>query len=80
MYLGLRLRRGSFLIVLPPVAPMLQLIFAELPTERIPVNPQQMRGARLISIHAIQHALNEALLEFADRLVEQDAALHHLAN
>ena len=59
---------------------MIQLVFAELPAERVAMNPQQMRGARLIAIDAIQHALDEALFEFADGLVEQNAALHHLAD
>jgi hypothetical protein len=55
---------------LPPVAAMIQLILGKLPAERIAMNSQQMRGARLIPIHAIQHALDEALFELSDGLVE----------
>lgn len=58
---------------------MLQLIRHKLPAKRVPVNPQQIRRARLIPVYAVQHALNKALLELPDGLIEQDAAFYHLA-
>ena len=59
---------------------MIQFIFRQLPAERIPMNPQQMRCPRLIPVNPLQHALDKPLLEFADSLIEKYPALHHLAD
>lgn len=58
---------------------MLQLIRHKLPAQRIAVNAQQMRRARLIPADAVQHPLDESLFELPDGLIEQNAAFHHLA-
>jgi hypothetical protein len=59
---------------------MIQPIFRQLPAERVPMNPQHVRSARLISVNSIQHALDKPLFEFADGFVEKYSAFHHLAD
>jgi len=63
-----------------PVRPMLQLINTDLTAERIAMNAQQSRGAGLISIRAIQHALDEFLLKFVHCFFKQNASLDHLTH
>jgi hypothetical protein len=63
-----------------PVVPMVQLVDANLAAERIPMNAQQTRGAGLISIGAIQHALDEFLFKLVQRFFKQNASLDHLTH
>jgi hypothetical protein len=42
------------------------------------MNPQNLRRAALVAMRPVQHALDETLLEFADRFVEQNSAIYHL--
>ena len=60
------------------VAVRIQLVSVDLAAERIAMDAKNFRGARLISIGPVQHALDEALFELAHGLVEQNPALHHL--
>jgi hypothetical protein len=50
--------------------PMRKLVKINLAAQRVAVNAQQLRGAGLVSIRAVQHALDETLFEFADGLIE----------
>lgn len=55
-----------------------ELVLFELAAERVAVNSQSARGAALVAVHVIHHALNETALEFAERFLEQDSAFDHL--
>jgi len=57
-----------------------ELIFANLPAQRVAVNPQDFSGAGLVAVFTVQHPLDKTLLKFADRFVEQNSTLHHLIN
>jgi len=59
---------------------MIQLVKVDLAAERIAVNSQQSRGARLVAVKTVQHALDKFLFKFVDRFIEMDSALHHQAN
>jgi hypothetical protein len=63
-----------------PALPMIQLIQVDLAAERIAVNSQQPRGARLVAMKTFEHALDEFLFKFVDRFVELDSTIHHQAN
>jgi hypothetical protein len=58
---------------------MVQLIEVDLSAEGVAVHSEQARRTRLISLGAIQNALDESLLKFVDCLVKQDPALDHLS-
>jgi hypothetical protein len=62
----------------PTSASIPQLVFADLPAERIPMYPQNFRGAALVSMRLVQHVLDEPLFEFADGFVKENSAIHHL--
>lgn len=55
-----------------------QLVLLDLPAQGITMNAQELSGARLIAVRAVQHAFDESLLEFAYGFVKVDATLHHL--
>jgi len=55
-------------------------VFVDLPAKRIAVNAENVRGTRLIAVGAIQDTLDEALLKFLDRLLKQNAPVHHLVD
>jgi hypothetical protein len=57
---------------------MVELILVDLAAEGIAVNAEHLRGTGLIPIGTVEDALNESFFEFADGLVEEDAAFHHL--
>ena len=59
---------------------MIQLIKVDLSAECIAVNSQETRGARLVAVETIQHALYKFLFKFVNRFVEMYSAIHHLAN
>jgi hypothetical protein len=44
------------------------------------MDPQYVRGARLVAVNAVQYPLDESFLKFPDGLVEQNSSLHHPAN
>lgn len=60
------------------MAVRIELVGIDLAAERIAVNAQNFGGARLISVRAVQHALDETLFELANGLVEKNPAFHHL--
>jgi len=57
---------------------MIQLVFPNFPAQRIAMNPQNFRGAALIPLCAVQHALDKAFLKLSNGFVKQDSPLHHL--
>jgi hypothetical protein len=61
-----------------PMLPVIELIEADLAAQRIAVNPEQARGARLVAARSIQYTLDEFLLEFVHGFVEMNSTLHHL--
>jgi hypothetical protein len=63
-----------------PVVAMIQLVDIDLATQRIAMDAQQAGGAGLISIRAIQHALDEFFFEFVDCFFKQNASLDHLTH
>src|SRR5712692_11521692 len=60
--------------------PVLQLVDADFAAERVAVDAEHARSARLIAVRAVEHALDELLLKLVDRLIEEDPAFHHLSN
>src|ERR1700690_4128802 len=54
-----------------------KLVGVYFPAQCVAMNPQDFCGARLISVQALQNALDELLLEFRHSLIEQDAAVNH---
>ena len=59
---------------------MVQLVNTDLAAKRIPMNTEEPRSARLISIGAVEHALDKFLLELVDRFIKHDASLDHLTD
>lgn len=57
-----------------------ELVEADLAAQRIAVHAQDPRRARLVAIGAVEHTLDELFLKFADRLLEEDTAVHHLSD
>jgi hypothetical protein len=65
--------------VLPgAAAAVIEFVFGHFTTEGVAVNAEDLGGAGLIPIRAVEDAFDETLLEFTDGLVEKDAALDHL--
>src|SRR4029077_11333792 len=60
------------------VVAMIELVDPDLAAQRITMDAQQARGAGLISIRAIQHALDEFFLKFVHCFFKQNASLDHL--
>jgi len=56
---------------------MVELVFGDFAAESVAMNAENFRGAGLIAVGALEDAFDEALFEFADGLIEEDAALHH---
>jgi hypothetical protein len=59
---------------------MVEFVFADLAAQRIAMDSQHFRGPALVSIGALQRALDEPLLEFSDRFIEKNSAFHHLTH
>jgi hypothetical protein len=57
---------------------MIEFVFNHFAAEGVAVDSQDFCGARLVAIGAVEDALDEALFEFTDGLVKEDAALDHL--
>jgi hypothetical protein len=51
-------------------AAMIQLVLDHFSAEGVTVNAEEFRGSGLIAIGAVQNALDEALLELTDGLIE----------
>ena len=64
----------------PPARPVIEFVKVNLAAERVAMDAEEARGARLIAPRAVQYAFDEFLFEFVDRLIEMDPALHHLAD
>src|SRR6266404_3725936 len=60
------------------VAVGFQLVLIDLAAQCIAVNAKNFSRAGLVAVGAVQDALDETLLEFADRFVKQNSSLHHL--
>src|SRR5262249_21139152 len=58
----------------------IQLVLKNLPAQRIAVNSQDIRRARLIALHSVQYPLYEAFFKLTDRLIEKNPTLHHLTH
>jgi len=56
----------------------IELIFTNLAAQGIAVDAKDFRRAGLIAVGAVQDPLDKTLFEFPDRLVKENAALHHL--
>src|SRR5262249_59482774 len=59
-------------------APPVEFVLDDLPAQGVAVNPQDVRRPRLISVDAVQYAFDKTLLEFANGLIEENSAIHHL--
>jgi hypothetical protein len=59
---------------------MIQLVLRHLPTQRIAMNSQKLRGPALIAVGSLQNSFDEAFFEFPDGFIEQDSAFHHLSH
>jgi hypothetical protein len=59
---------------------VIELVEIDLAAERVSVNSQQPRGARLVAVESFQHALDKFLFKFVDRFVKMDASIYHQAN
>lgn len=57
---------------------MVELVFGYFAAERVAMDAEEFRGAGLIAVGALKDTFDEALLELADGLIEEDAALYHL--
>ena len=58
----------------------IELVDIHLAAERIAVNAKRLSGAGLIPVEALEDALDEFFLEFADGFFEQNSALDHHAD
>src|SRR5713226_4339620 len=70
--------RGNSLAV--PPGPGFELVLSDLAAKRVAMNAEHACGAGLIAFGTVQHALDELLFKFRDRLVEHDSAFHHLSD
>jgi len=59
---------------------MVEFVLGDFAAKRVAMNAQDFCGAGLVAVGAFENALDEALFEFADSLVEEDAALDHQGN
>ena len=57
-----------------------ELIKTDLAAERVAMDAQNARSARLVAVRTVQRPPDELLLEFGDRFVKENAAIHHLAD
>ena len=52
------------------VPPVVQLVFDQLPAQRVAMDPQYMCGARLVAVNPVQYPLDESFLKFPHSLIE----------
>lgn len=57
-----------------------ELVLVDFAAQRITVNAENLCGARLVAVGAVEDALDEALLELLHGLIEQDAPVYHLGH
>jgi hypothetical protein len=57
---------------------VVEFVFGHFAAKGVAVYTEKFGGARLITVGAIEDPLDEALLKFANRLIEEDATLDHL--
>src|SRR6478672_9705899 len=57
--------------------PTFDLVLAHLAGERVAVHAQRAGGLRQAAVALAEHANDEPLLEFSNRIVELDAAVDH---
>ncbi len=60
--------------------PVFELVKTDFAAERVAMDPEHTCRARLIALRAVQHSLDEFLLKFGNRLVEEDSAFDHLSD
>ena len=60
------------------MAPLIELVESDLAAERIAVNPEKARCARLVTTGPVQRSLDTFLFEFVDGFAKVNSALHHL--
>jgi hypothetical protein len=58
-------------------ATMIEFVLGDFAAEGVAMDAQDFRGARLITVGALEDTFDEAFFEFADGLIEKDAALDH---
>jgi hypothetical protein len=59
---------------------VVQLVNTDLAAKRIPMNTEEPRSAGLISIGAVEDALDKFLLELVHRFIKHNASLDHLTH
>jgi hypothetical protein len=57
-----------------------ELVLVDFAAQRVAVNAEDLGGARLVAVGAVEDALDEALLELFHSLIEQDAPVYHLGH
>ena len=57
--------------------PVIELVQFDLAAQRVAVNSQQARGAGLVAVEPLQHALDKFLFKFIYRFVEVNSPLDH---
>jgi site-specific recombinase len=55
-----------------------EFVLVDLAAQRIAVNAEDLRGARLVAVGTVQHALDETLFKLADSFVKENSPFHHL--
>jgi len=59
---------------------MIELVLAHFPAERIAVDSQDFRGARLVPVQSFEHTLDEFLLKLRYSFFEQNSTINHHAD
>jgi hypothetical protein len=57
-----------------------EFVLVDFAAQRIAVNAENLCGARLVAVGAVEDALDEALLELFHGLIEQDSPVYHLGH
>jgi len=65
---------------MPAVAVGIELVLIDFAAQRIAVNAQNFSRSGLVTIGAVQNALDKAFFEFADRFVKKNSSLYHLTD
>jgi hypothetical protein len=60
------------------MAVRIEFIFIDFAAQGVAVDAKNLGGAGLVTVGAVQDALDETLFEFADRLIKKNSAFHHL--
>ena len=59
---------------------VIQLVQIDLAAQCVAMNSKQASCARLVAVKTVQHALDEFLFKFVNRLIEMDSMIHHHSN